>query len=85
MSNPNHNFNQNPPWKIHINSKTIHRLILVAVLMTQKFYTDFVWANQFVAEVGGLSSVQELNTLELFFLDLVDWKVSISTEEYFTY
>ena len=32
-----------------------------------------------------MSNVQELNTLELFFLDLLDWKVNVSTEEYFDY
>ncbi|TNV86735.1 hypothetical protein FGO68_gene3855 [Halteria grandinella] len=66
---------------IAINSLTIHRLILTAVLLTSKFYNDVFYGNNFIAAMGGVS-LQELNFLEAEFLALIDWRLWVepSTE-----
>lgn len=39
---------------VSINSLTIHRLILVAVLITHKYYTDPFYLNSYLSYIGGV-------------------------------
>lgn len=69
---------------VSINSLTIHRLILVAILITHKFYTDPFYLNNSVAYIGGVQ-LQELNFLEEEFLELINFNISVDNQEYEDY
>jgi hypothetical protein len=58
-----------------ISSLTVHRFIIAAVTISAKALCDSYCTNTHYAKVGGIST-QELNTLELEFLFLIDWEVS---------
>jgi len=66
---------------VSINSLTIHRLILTAVLIVHKFFTDSFYLNSFFSYVGGVQ-LQEINFLEEEFLDILDFNLSIDRTEY---
>lgn len=63
-----------------MDSYNIHRLIIAAVTVSTKFFSDFFYSNSRYARVGGIS-LQELNRLELQFLILCDFELIISIEE----
>jgi hypothetical protein len=69
---------------VNINSLTIHRLILVAVLITHKYYTDPFYLNSYMSYIGGVQ-LQEINFLEEEFLDIIDFNLSVDSQEYDTY
>ena len=77
------NTNSNIPI-VNINSLTIHRLILMAVLITHKYYTDPFYLNSYMSYIGGVQ-LQEINFLEEEFLDIIDFNLSVDTQEYETY
>ncbi|KAH9950155.1 cyclin-domain-containing protein [Amylocystis lapponica] len=63
----------------------IHRLIIAGVTVASKFFSDVFYTNSRYAKVGGLP-LSELNQLELQFLLLNNFRLTISNEEmqYFT-
>lgn len=63
-----------------MDSYNIHRLIITAVTVASKFFSDVFYKNSRYAKVGGLP-VEELNHLELQFLLLNDFKLMIPLEE----
>ncbi|KAM3165429.1 Cyclin [Lachancea thermotolerans] len=63
-----------------MDSYNIHRLIISAVTVSTKFFSDFFYSNSRYARVGGIS-LKELNHLELQFLVLCDFELIISVEE----
>ncbi|ORZ34174.1 cyclin-domain-containing protein [Catenaria anguillulae PL171] len=58
-----------------ISSLTVHRFIIAAVTVSAKAICDSYCTNAHYAKVGGIST-QELNTLELEFLFLINWQVA---------
>eukprot|EP00009_Paramoeba_aestuarina_P014707 CAMPEP_0201524176 /NCGR_PEP_ID=MMETSP0161_2-20130828/21158_1 /ASSEMBLY_ACC=CAM_ASM_000251 /TAXON_ID=180227 /ORGANISM="Neoparamoeba aestuarina, Strain SoJaBio B1-5/56/2" /LENGTH=250 /DNA_ID=CAMNT_0047923467 /DNA_START=17 /DNA_END=769 /DNA_ORIENTATION=+ len=67
--------------KTFINANTIHRLIMVSVVIATKFLDDFLQTNTFYARVGGIS-LSELNKLESEFLQILDFDLLVSEPEY---
>eukprot|EP00834_Sanchytrium_tribonematis_P001597 NODE_40_length_35084_cov_0.543519.p21 type:complete len:166 gc:universal NODE_40_length_35084_cov_0.543519:14143-14640(+) len=63
-----------------ISSLTIHRFIITALTISSKSVCDLYCTNSLYAKVGGLN-IQELNTLELDFMFMMDWRVATSEEE----
>ncbi|PYI10615.1 cyclin-domain-containing protein [Aspergillus sclerotiicarbonarius CBS 121057] len=63
-----------------VDSFNIHRLVIAGVTCASKFFSDVFYTNSRYAKVGGLPLV-ELNHLELQFLLLNDFRLSISVEE----
>ncbi|SCM25196.1 cyclin, putative [Plasmodium chabaudi chabaudi] len=59
----------------------IHRLIITAVMISAKFFDDLYYSNAFYAKVGGITT-KELNKLEAHFLNLLDYKLYVSSHEY---
>jgi hypothetical protein len=55
---------------------TMHRLILVAVLVSSKFDDDKSYGNKQFARVGSVTS-KELNLLEQKFVSLIEWEIAI--------
>lgn len=58
--------------------------MLTAVLIVQKMYNDCYWGNKSIARVGGVQ-LEDLNTMEEQFLDIIDYDVYIKEDEYQLY
>lgn len=67
-----------------ITSHNLQRLLLVAVMLANKFLDDLYFSNKHWAKIGGIS-LQEINGLELTILRLLDWKMHVSRESYYLY
>lgn len=63
-----------------MDSYNIHRLIILGITVSSKFFSDIFYKNLRYAKVGGLP-LEELNYLELQFLLLLDFKLMISMED----
>ncbi|KAF8529152.1 cyclin-domain-containing protein [Hysterangium stoloniferum] len=63
-----------------IDSFNVHRLVIAGVTVASKFFSDVFYTNSRYAKVGGLPQ-SELNQLELQFLLLNDFRLSIAAEE----
>ncbi|ESZ90160.1 hypothetical protein SBOR_9448 [Sclerotinia borealis F-4128] len=63
-----------------VDSFNIHRLVIAGVTCASKFFSDVFYTNSRYAKVGGLP-LNELNHLELQFLLLNDFRLSIPVEE----
>jgi hypothetical protein len=57
-----------------INSLTVHRFLITAATVAAKGLSDSFWTNPTYARIGGIP-VSELATLELEFLERVQWKI----------
>lgn len=69
-----------------INSLTVHRFLITAATVAAKGLSDSFWTNPIYAKIGGIP-VSELATLELEFLEKVQWKIVPQPEvleEYYT-
>ena len=47
-------------------------------------FNDIYYTNQYVASVGG-ATLQNINLLESFFMEMIDWNLFISEEEFYAY
>lgn len=64
--------------------RNIHRLYLVALTISIKFWEDISYGNKTFARFGGIS-LSELNALERDFLGGIDYKLSIKPSTYNAY
>ncbi|SAM07966.1 hypothetical protein [Absidia glauca] len=69
------------PEPLRIDSFNIHRLIISGVMIASKLFSDVFYTNARYAKVGGLT-VSELNTLEIEFLALNEYKLFVTIEEF---
>lgn len=69
---------------IVFNSMNIHRSYLCSLLLAAKFFEDQPCDNGYFATVGGVS-LQELNTMEVQYLGMVDYRVCVTQWEYNMY
>lgn len=60
------------------------RLVIGTVLVLTKFYNDIFYSNEDIASISGLT-LQDLNRIEKYLLDTVDYHLFISPEEYELY
>lgn len=58
-----------------ISSLTVHRFLITAITVSAKALCDSYCTNSHYAKVGGIST-RELNSLELEFLRLIDWRLA---------
>ncbi|KIY45996.1 cyclin-related 2, partial [Fistulina hepatica ATCC 64428] len=63
-----------------IDSYNVHRLVIAGVTVASKFFSDVFYTNSRYAKVGGLPQA-ELNQLEIQFLLLNDFRLSIPENE----
>jgi hypothetical protein len=68
--------------KTFISYYNAHRLIITSVVLAQKFYDDECYANKAYAMVGGVCSAKQLTEFEMHFLQKINWKVSVTKEEF---
>lgn len=69
---------------VQITSLTVHRLILVSILIVHKFYTDPFYKNSDISRIGGVHQ-HEINFLEEEFLDIIDFNLIVDKEDYESY
>ena len=69
---------------IILNPHNIHRIILGCLLLAIKYNEDLYFTNEQYAKVGGVS-VQELNDLELYSIQLLNYNLFISEDIYEKY
>ncbi len=58
-----------------------NRIILTAVLIVQKFFNDSFFNNHYLAMLGGVQ-LEELNSMEQYFLEILDYKVFVKPETF---
>jgi len=63
-----------------IDSYNVHRLVIAGVTVASKFFSDVFYTNSRYAKVGGLPQA-ELNQLELQFLLLNDFRLTVGPAE----
>lgn len=63
---------------------TVHRLLLISVMVAAKFHDDVYYSNKYYSKVGGIS-LKEVNALEAVFLKMMGWNVCVSGQEYELY
>ena len=62
----------------------VHRLFITAILLAAKFYDDMSFKNAFYATLGGIEK-EEINLLEVDFLNMIKFSLVVSREEYDSY
>lgn len=58
----------------------MHKLLFVALVLAAKYFDDFHYSNKAYASIGGVK-LQELNDLELDFLQSLRWKMNVRPAE----
>ena len=64
-----------------INTLSIHRLLLVTCAINNKFWNDEYVTNKYISKCFGISS-KEMNEMELYFLQLIQFNLFVSRDEY---
>jgi len=67
-----------------VNSLNIHRLLITSVMLAAKFFDDHYFNNAFFARIGGVSR-EEMNQLELEFLFMIGFSLTVDEQEYQAY
>lgn len=60
------------------------RFMIVAIMISIKYYDDEYYKNEYYAKVGGLS-LKEINDLEFEFLELLNYELFIEKETFEMY
>lgn len=63
---------------------TVHRLVMIAVMIAAKFHDDNYYGNHYYGKAGGLS-LKEVNVLETVMLKELKWKMLVTVQEYQLY
>eukprot|EP00755_Sulcionema_specki_P017147 Sspe_Gene.63727::Locus_36838_Transcript_1_1_Confidence_1.000_Length_969::g.63727::m.63727 len=66
---------------LQVESINVHRLVIGSFLAAVKLTDDKYYSNKFYSTVGGLS-MRELNRIERAFLEITEWDLFVSAEEY---
>lgn len=67
--------------KIKFNYNNVHKLVLVSLLITNKFLEDDNMNNNYWANCGGIP-LNSLNKLEKEFLKRINYKLNVNEEEF---
>ena len=70
--------------KVFLNEFNIHRIMLISIYMAYIYNEDCVFDNKYLALVSGLSKA-EMMTLQEDFLDLVEFNLYVSDDEFEQY
>mmetsp|Transcript_23585 Transcript_23585/g.22731 ORF Transcript_23585/g.22731 Transcript_23585/m.22731 type:complete len:499 (-) Transcript_23585:485-1981(-) len=67
-----------------LTSLNVHRLIITSLMLAAKFFDDLFYNNAFYAKLGGVAPL-EMNSLELDFLQLLNFSLFVTPEVYSKY
>jgi hypothetical protein len=66
---------------IRLTYYNIHRLLVVSIMISNKFFEDDYYDNKWWASIGGIS-LKEINVLEIEYCDLIEYNFYIKSEDY---
>ena len=67
-----------------VNSYNVYKILFSSLIMAIKYNEEEYFGNKYLAKVGGLS-LNEMNLLELIYLNLIDFNLYVSDEVFQTY
>lgn len=70
--------------EVAVGPLSVHRLAFLAFMVAAKLHDDVSYSNRYYAKVGGLP-LKEVNSMELDFLKLLDWKTFVERGQYDLY
>ncbi|KAK9051573.1 hypothetical protein SSX86_028200 [Deinandra increscens subsp. villosa] len=70
--------------EFRITGRNVHRLLITTIMVASKYVEDMNYRNSYFARVGGITT-EEMNTLELEFLFLVNFKVHVNLSVFESY
>lgn len=70
--------------KIYLSYKNVHKLFLVALILSIKLLEDEIYADSHYSYAGGIS-IDELADIESEFLSLIDYRVTIDDDRFMVY
>lgn len=62
-----------------ITSLNVHRFLITSIMLASKLYDDVIYNNRHFSLVGGIE-VTELNLLELSFLNILEFRLTVDSE-----
>jgi len=65
-----------------LNMYNVHRMLCAAFVLAYKFAIDEVHTNAAMGKLGGIGKVDEMNRIEMYALDSIDWKTHVTAEEF---
>eukprot|EP00475_Leptophrys_vorax_P034395 TRINITY_DN5543_c0_g1_i3.p1 TRINITY_DN5543_c0_g1~~TRINITY_DN5543_c0_g1_i3.p1 ORF type:complete len:210 (-),score=23.18 TRINITY_DN5543_c0_g1_i3:45-674(-) len=71
-------------YSFAVNSLNVHRLLIISVMLAAKFFDDQYYNNAYYAQIGGVST-EEINTLEVEFLFMINFSLHVTRELYDQY
>ncbi len=71
--------------RLAINAYNMNRLLITSVMIAAKFSEYGYYSNAYYSRVGGIESVEELNTLEREMMSLLDNNVNVNLDEMHAY
>ena len=66
--------------RLKINSFNMNRLLITAVMIAAKLLEDQHFSNKYYSTVGGIPTVQEMNTLEITMLNILKYNCFFNEE-----
>jgi hypothetical protein len=73
-----------PEHRVVLDTLTIHRLTLVALILAVKYHEDNHYSQAYYAQVGGVS-LSELNALERKFVAILEWDLDVNYDRFAKY
>jgi hypothetical protein len=73
-----------PEHRVVLDTLTIHRLTLVALVLAVKYHEDNHYSQAYYAQVGGVS-LSELNAIERKFVAILEWDLDVNYDRFAKY
>ncbi|KAD3069234.1 hypothetical protein R6Q59_016724 [Mikania micrantha] len=70
--------------EFRINGRNVHRLLITTIMVASKYVEDMNYRNSYFARVGGITT-KEMNSLELGFLFLMNFKMHVNLSVFESY
>ncbi|KAK9065399.1 hypothetical protein SSX86_016782 [Deinandra increscens subsp. villosa] len=70
--------------EFRITGRNVHRLLITTIMVASKYVEDMNYRNSYFARVGGITT-EEMNTLELEFLFLMNFKIHVNVSVFESY
>ncbi|CAH1416096.1 unnamed protein product [Lactuca virosa] len=70
--------------EFRITGRNVHRLLITTIMVASKYVEDMNYRNSYFARVGGITT-KEMNTLELEFLFLMNFKLHVNVTVFESY
>lgn len=70
---------------LEINPYNVHRLLITAIVIAAKLLDHRYFSNKYYAQVAGISSLREMNNLEVQMLKALEYRIHVTREELFDF